>query len=129
MYSRNQSVAAYRAIDVHGQVAAATPHRLVQLMLQHAIEQLGVAGGALERGAVAAKGVAITKVFGLIEELNGSLDMQRGGEIAAKLRELYDYMVHRLTEANLRNDAAKLQEVADLLREIKSGWDGIAGHA
>ena len=63
----------------------------------------------------------------LIDNLNASLDLEQGGEIAANLRELYGYACRRLLEANVRNDAAMLDEVAGLLREIKSAWDALPG--
>jgi flagellar protein FliS len=102
---------------------------LIQLVLEHALGQIAVAKGALERQAVAIKGAAIGKTIALIDELNISLDMQQGGDIAFNLRNLYDYMVRRLVEANMRNDAAILEEVAGLLREIKSAWDSVVGRA
>ena len=58
--------------------------------------------------------------------LQSWLDMEKGGEIAGNLNNLYDYMVRRLLEANTENDQAALDEVAGLLGEIKAGWDGIA---
>jgi flagellar protein FliS len=54
------------------------------------------------------------------------LNLEQGGEIAANLDALYEYMVTRLLEANLKSDAALVDEVAGLLRNVKSGWDGIA---
>ncbi len=60
--------------------------------------------------------------FGLRE----SLDQQNGGEIAANLDRLYEYMVARLVEANIGNDVALIDEVAGLLRNVKSGWDAIS---
>uniref|UniRef100_UPI00053A32A2 flagellar export chaperone FliS n=1 Tax=Pseudomonas aeruginosa TaxID=287 RepID=UPI00053A32A2 len=54
------------------------------------------------------------------------LDFEACGELAANLDRLYAYMSMRLTEANLKNDAGKLEEVSELLRNIKSGWDAIA---
>ena len=46
-----------------------------------------------------------------------------------RLESLYDYMERTLFEANAKNDVAKLDEVADLLRSIKDGWDGIREEA
>ncbi|MDV7398396.1 flagellar export chaperone FliS, partial [Arthrospira platensis SPKY1] len=50
-----------------------------------------------------------------------------GGDIAANLDRLYDYMQRRLVEANLRSDIALLDEVAELLRPVKEAWDAIGG--
>ena len=59
----------------------------------------------------------------LIDGLRSCLDHERGGEVAANLAALYEYMTRRLTEANLRNDQRPLDEVADLLDEIRGGWE------
>jgi flagellar secretion chaperone FliS len=129
MQARSNAAAAYRSTALHGQVGAADPARLIQLVLEHALGQIAMAKGALERGAVALKGEAVSKAMALIEELNNSLNMEQGGEIAVRLRDLYDYLIRRLVEANMRNDAAIFEEAAGLLREIKAGWDGIVGRA
>ena len=51
--------------------------------------------------------------------------MERGGQVAQNLRALYEYMMNRLTLANVTNDATIVAEVAALVEEIKSGWDQI----
>jgi flagellar secretion chaperone FliS len=129
MHARSNAVAAYRSTALRGQLAAADPARLIQLMLEHAVGQVAVAKGALERRAIAAKGEAVSRAIALIDELNHALNMEQGGDIAVRLRDLYDYLVRRLVEANMRNDAAIFAEVGGLLREIKAGWDGIVGRA
>jgi flagellar protein FliS len=116
----------YQHVGAHGQVAAADPKRLIELLLAGAIDRIAEARGHLDRGDFARKGEALGRALAIVGELNGSLDLARGGEIAANLHSLYDYMGRRLTEANLRNDGRALDEVADLLREIKAGWDAIS---
>jgi flagellar protein FliS len=69
------------------------------------------------------------KAIRLINQLNGTLDMERGGEIAANLRSLYVYMLARLTLANATLDASIAGEVIALVRKVKSGWDGIVTDA
>ncbi len=64
-----------------------------------------------------AKGTAIGKAVRLIAQLNGTLDMERGGQIAANLRNLYLYMLERLTQANANNDPRLVAEVAALVRQ------------
>ena len=74
---------------------------------------------------VVAKGKAIGKAVRLIGQLDASLNMEQGGQIAENLRNLYLYMLGRLTTANLNNDAQIAIEVSNLVRKIKTGWDQI----
>lgn len=117
---------AYRTAGAHGRVEGANPHRLVQLMFEALLDRLALARGHMERGRTAPKGEALSRAIALIESLSASLDLERGGEIAANLRALYDYAMRRLLEANLRNDPAAIDEVAGLVREVKTAWDAIA---
>jgi flagellar protein FliS len=78
---------------------------------------------------VAMKLAAMRKALQLIAQLNGTLDMERGGQIAQNLRALYEYMLVRLTIANAENDTRIVAEVSNLVREIKTGWDGIVTDA
>jgi flagellar protein FliS len=128
MYSGSPTHGAktYRGVAAQGQVLTADPKQLIGLLLGGAIDRISEARGHLDRGQVARKGEALGRALAIIGELNGSLDLGQGGEIAANLRGLYDYAVRRLTEANLRNDGGVLDEIAGLLREIKSGWDAIS---
>jgi flagellar secretion chaperone FliS len=136
MYSQNKGAAQYRAVRSHGLVADASPTRLVQIMFEHVLTNLATAGGCMGRirdnrpvNDVLAKGKAIGKAVALIGQLNGTLDRERGGEIAANLGSLYVYMMSRLTLANAANDIQIVEEVTKLVREVKSGWDQIVTDA
>ena len=115
----------YRQVGTYSGVAEATPHRLIQMLLEGALDKIAVAKGHLGRGDVLEKGNNINWAISIINGLRGSLDFEAGGDIARNLDDLYDYMVRRLLEAHARNDAEALDEVARLLREIKAGWDSI----
>jgi flagellar secretion chaperone FliS len=117
-----RAMAEYREVDLPSQVQDADPHTLVQLMLDGAVARVAAAQGALEANDTPLKCELIGKAIGLVEGLRVSLDMERGGDLAANLEALYRYMVRRLLEANLRSDAAILTEVGSLLREVQTGW-------
>jgi flagellar protein FliS len=132
MMQSRRGAAQYRAVSTHGLVADASPTRLVQIMYEHILTQLVTAQGCMQRirdnlplADVIAKGKAIGKAVRLINQLNATLDMERGREIAGNLRSLYEYMLSRLTVANLKNDARIVAEVIELVRKVKSGWDQI----
>lgn len=117
----------YQTVNTQSQVGDASPHRLIQLLMEGGMSRLAQARGAMQHGQVAAKGELIGKAIGIIGGLREGLDLQKGGDVAANLDRLYEYMVSRLVEANRSNDPALLDEVAGLLRNVKSGWDAI-GH-
>jgi flagellar protein FliS len=129
---QSRGAAQYRAVSNHGLVADASPARLVQIMYEEVLTQLIIAQGCMERirgnlplHDVVTKGRALGKAIRLLNQLNVTLDMERGAEVAANLRSLYDYMLARLTLANVTNDATIVGEAIVLVRKIKSGWDGI----
>jgi flagellar secretion chaperone FliS len=131
MYSHNKA-AQYRAVNSHGLVADASPTRLVQISLESILMHLATAAGCMGRirnnvplADVVSKGNAMGKAVRLVSHLNDSLDLTQGGEVAANLRNLYLYMLERLTLANAINDGRIVSEVSDLVRKVKSGWDQV----
>jgi flagellar protein FliS len=115
----------YQSVGVSSAVEGATPHRLVQMLMEGALDRIATARGALLRGDLAEKGRHIGWAINVVGGLRASLDLERGGEIAANLDSLYDYVTRRLSEGNIQNDPAALEEVQSLLGEIKAGWDAI----
>lgn len=115
--------AAYRNASVDTVVHNATPHQLICMLFDGLLQSVRTAQGALERAEIATKGEQLGRAVRILEEgLKGSLDMQKGGEVAANLRALYDYCVGRLTDANLKNDGAALAEVTRLIEPVADGW-------
>jgi flagellar protein FliS len=131
MYSQ-RGAARYQTVANHGLVAGASPARLVQVMFEQILSHLVIAQGCMERirdnmplPEVVAKGKSLGKAIRLINQLNNTLDMDRGREIAGNLRALYVYMLARLTTANITNDPAIVGEVASLVQKVKAGWDQV----
>jgi flagellar protein FliS len=117
----------YRSVGNRARVEDAPPVRLVQLMFEGALARLAIARGQIERADYQGKGQSLGKAVSIISGLQQSLDLDRGGELAASLDALYDYVQRRLFRANVDNDVAVVDEVADLLRRLKAGWDELAG--
>ena len=116
----------YQTVGLGAQVAEASPNRLIQMLMEGGLSKLAKARGAMERGQIGLKGELIGHAISIIGGLREALDFQRGGDVAVSLDQLYDYMASRLLEANLKDNMQILDEVTALLRNVKSGWDGIA---
>lgn len=115
----------YNRTAVQAGVAAASPHRLIQMLMEGALDKIAIAKGHLARGQMEQKGKHIGWAISIVGGLRSSLDLDAGGEIAKNLDDLYDYMDRRLITANLENSVEILDEVAALLRQIKEAWDAI----
>jgi flagellar secretion chaperone FliS len=119
----------YQSVGAHAAVAAADPYRLVQLMLENILQRVAAAKGHMERDEVARKGEQVSKAIRVIGALNAALNLEAGGEVAANLKLLYDYCAVRLAKANARNEADGFEEVMQIVRTVKEGWDGIGDAA
>lgn len=114
----------YQTVNTQAQAIDASPHRLIQMLMEGGLTRLAQARGAMERNQTGLKGELIGKAIGIIGGLRAALDLEQG-ELAQNLDSLYEYMVARLMDASMKNEAEPLDEVAGLLRNIKAGWDAI----
>jgi flagellar protein FliS len=125
-YAKSSNLAAYQSAAAHGGVAASDPHRLIVMLLDGAVERVVTARGCMQRKETAEKARLINRAVAIIGELRNSLDLRNGGQIAANLAELYDYMCRRLLIATTENKVEMLDEVSSLLHEIRAAWLAIA---
>jgi flagellar protein FliS len=119
----------YSQTAVQTGIESASPHRLIQMLMEGALAKIAVAKGHMERAEIREKGEQIGCAISILEGLKTSLDHDKGGEIARNLEDLYMYMERRLIEANRGNDTSLLDEVSDLLEQIKEAWEAIAEQA
>lgn len=116
----------YNNVSIESIVMGADPHKLIAMLFQGALLEIGYAKNGILRKETAAKGKSISRAIAIIGEgLNASLDKNVGGKLALDLSSLYEYMVFRLIDANLKNDITILDEVARLLTELQGAWDSI----
>ena len=118
----------YQKVNSHAQISEASPHRLIQMLMEGALDRMAQAKGALSRNDLPQKALLITKAIDIIIGLRQGLDEEKAEDKDAmqQLDSLYEYMTVRLTQANAANDPELIDEVARLLITVKSGWDAIA---
>lgn len=104
----------------------ATPGQLVLMLFDGAINFLERAAKGFELDDPLEFNATINnnilKAQAIINELNASLDMEAGGELAVNLRRLYEYMDFRLTESNRTKTPEGLREVIQRLGVIRDAW-------
>ena len=121
---------AYESVGLETGVAGASPPQLVVMLHEGAVGAIRAARQHLQNGDVAAKGRAISKAISIIDGgLRASLDPKVGGPLAGNLLELYSYMSRQLLQANIGNDGAAMDQVTELLLQLKSAWETLASNS
>jgi len=117
----------YRGVSASTSIEGASPHKLVSMLYQAVAGEIAAARGAVARNDIPEKCRAIGHAVRIVDEgLLAPLDLAAGGALALNLRDLYDYIVRRLTIANLNSDDAVLADCAGLVQTLRETWDAIA---
>ena len=119
------SLQAYKKVSVDSQLTAASPHKIVQMLMAGAIERLIQGKAAMQAGNIPVKGERLGKALDIIISLRSCLSMDDGGDIAKNLDQLYEFMITQISAANHKNDPQPIDDVVDIIREIKGAWDQI----
>jgi flagellar secretion chaperone FliS len=103
-------------------VKTANPLQLVVMLYDAAICSLKEAKERVGRRDIAGRSQSINKCISIISELQSCLNLKQGGEIAASLDRLYDYMKRRIFTANVEQSIEPLEEIEALLENLRSAW-------
>ena len=104
------------------QVTTTSPGDVLILLYDGAIKFLNRAKEGLAANDMAAKGIAISKTLDIINELDSTLNLDKGGELAANLHNLYFFCNSRLVMANLKKDVKMIDEVIKILAGLRSAY-------
>lgn len=121
----NSALNSYSDYGYNSEIEYADPHRLIQMLFEGVLKRISFAKGAMQRKQIAEKGKFISQAIEIVGGLRASLDVENGGDIAANLDSLYEYISRRLVTANLKNSEEMLDEVSGLLLDVKTAWDAI----
>ena len=111
------------------QLMSASPAKLVAMLYDRAIGLLTEAVDAIERGDVERRWRANQKATEVVCHLWETLNMERGGDVAANLSQLYGFMLKRLTVVDVENNADAAREVIRLLEPLRKSWHEMADAA
>lgn len=119
------SLQSYRKVSLESQLADASPHKITQMLFAGALERLAQSRIAIEQGNIENKGLLIGKAMSIIQGLRSALVMDKGGDLANNLHDLYEFVLRRLMDANLNSDLNAIDDAAGIMRELKEAWDAI----
>lgn len=103
-------------------VLSRSPEWLVPLIYEHLLQNLRRAAKQIEAGDTAGRAASLSKASGLLFELIGTLDAERGGQIATQLSALYGFLTSELIDIGRRNDARRLVRVIGIVSELHDAF-------
>lgn len=124
-----KGIHAYKKGNLKQELSSADPHKITLMLMQGALERMAYAKGSIERNEYENKSEHISRAVAICMNLRDTLDMEANSEISGNLFALYDYMIQRLTDANIQNSLSILDEVINLILPIKNAWAQIPENA
>jgi flagellar secretion chaperone FliS len=103
-----------------------SPLELVVMLYDGALRFVAEAAEAHAKRNIAARARAISKTIAILGELQSTLNVKEGGDVAKELDKLYTYIQGRLLDVSMKQDAAALAETQKLLTTLRDGWAQIA---
>lgn len=125
MRANQRAINSYGEVKVVTGVSTANNVELIQMLFDGLIESLVTARGQMVRGAIVEKGKSLSRASRIVIGLQGALDFEKGGDLAANLNELYSYVTRRLIHVNAHNDLKVLDEIHGLMCEIRQAWEAV----
>lgn len=107
-------------------VESRSPMELVVMLYDGALRSLDEARGAIMRKDVAARATAMSRALAILTELQGTLNIQDGGQIAERLDTLYTYAISRLLDVTAKQDISAIDDVVKVLTPLRESWAQIA---
>ncbi len=103
-------------------IKTASRGQILILLYEAVIQNVKKASACIEKKDLVGKGNAILKAHDILNELGSSLNHEVGGEIAAELERLYNFMIEQLVKANCENSKEALISVQKLLETLLGAW-------
>jgi flagellar secretion chaperone FliS len=120
---------AYAQVGLETGINSASPHGLIVMLYDGAIEAIRKAKLYLEMKDVEMKTKSLDKAMRIIKDgLTAALDVKAGGALAEQLLALYDYISKEILMANIQNSAERMDVCVSLLSDLRDAWQEI-GHA
>ena len=124
-----KGINAYKKGSLKQDISQADPHKITLMLMQGALDRMAYAKGCIERKDYEGKAEHLSRVAAILMNLRDTLDFDVKSEVSDNLFALYDYMVQRVTDANIQNDLNIMDEVINLLLPIKTAWSEIPEEA
>ena len=120
MYTNQSNT--YREVAVQ----TSSPTKLVVMLYEGAVRFLRESTAAIQSNDLERKRHAIDRAVAIVQHLQCTLDIERGGTVATELNRLYGYITSRILDGSTKLETAPLEEAIKLLNTLLGAWEELA---
>ena len=113
-----RGISSYRQTEIQSR----TPLELVVMLYDGALRFTADAREAIERRDIRSRQHNVSRALAIISELQSTLNMESGGDVAAQLDRLYGFVRDRLVDASVKQDVTPIDEARNVLKTLREGW-------
>lgn len=118
MSPNQQAANRYRQMEVDSR----SPLDLVVMLYDGALRFIAQARAAHDRGDIAGRRDHLSRALAIVSELQSTLNLEEGGEVAKSLDALYSFVNWRLLDVTSKRDIGALDEAARILTVLRDAW-------
>lgn len=120
--ARRRAIDSYGSVNAYTRTHGASPAQLVSMLFEACVENMLRAAGEIERRNPEQRNRFLTKAADIVLALRDGLDSEQGGNLAANLESLYDYVLEAILYSNVHNDAERLETGRQVMVELRDAW-------
>jgi len=117
-----QNLKAYKKVDIESTIMSSEPHQIILMMFDGALQSLAIAKGAIERKDYELKSQTVSKFINIVSALRNSLDFDSEPVVSKRFDDLYTYCIDVINDVSLSMDAARVDEIIDLIKPLRNAW-------
>lgn len=117
--------ARYRNIEAQSRIDGASPHKLIAILFEELLRAMDAHKIAMERADVARQADKQARTLSILQALDASLDMAKGGQVAANLSKIYREARRLIALAGREKNPAYIVRAREMVAEIASAWEQI----
>lgn len=117
-----QNLKAYKKVNIESSIMESSPHQVIVMMFDGALQSISVAKGAIERKDLELKSQSVSKFVNIMSAMRASLDFDAEPEVSQRFDDLYAYCIDVINDVSISLDVSRIEEVTNLLKPLRNAW-------
>ena len=125
MLRAQQALKQYSSVESISKAYSGSAYDLTKMLFNGCLKSLTLTVFHINHNNYAGKSRELSRSLAIINGLQDCLDLEKGGDLADNLNNLYLYMGKTLRESSVSNDISRIEHIHELLKEVSVGWEAM----